>query len=189
LGAGLCDPCPFGTFNNESGKSACSVCPSGRWTVDVGYTSKAGCTICAAGYNRSSSSCVECPLGFASIPNGNCTICPKGRYSNAPGSSCTFCSTGRFAQALGSSYCELCPAGRAPQETNSTICIDCTPGKYDDRSGTICTDCSFEVGVLVLLLLLRLAARNAHRQVQSVIQEQAFHMSSLVTTGISLNLI
>lgn len=66
-------------------------CPQGWATASAGASK---CTICAAGYQVSGSSCVACLMGFSKAASGN-------------GTSCSTCSAGYYTSSNASLVCLL----------------------------------------------------------------------------------
>ncbi len=145
-----CDYCPLGFYQGEEGKAACSVCQGTTTTINVGQS------VCVA----ASAAGVECVAGQYNH-NGECAVCPPGRYSDASGSdtvtACTPCLVGYFlaggADPVATDHdsaqdCEACPAGKFNgPDAGATACHVCRAGKYTaDPAGsmghTSCEPCS-----------------------------------------------
>ena len=113
-GVSTCRICDPGTYNSQLGRTACSNCSVGLYSVNYG----------AIG----SETCVSCPLGQWS-PEGspNCNLCPANSraaagsglrtdcicdagYTGADGSTCVPCAIGTYKDATGSAQCSACPA-------------------------------------------------------------------------------
>jgi hypothetical protein len=74
--------------------------------------------------------CTLCPKGFYSNSgDSNCTLCPKGSYSNSGASNCTLCPKGSYSNT-GAANCTLCSAGTFASKTGSTSCQQCPGGHY-----------------------------------------------------------
>ena len=141
-----CAFCPVNTANpNQFSifQSSCITCPNGA--------------ISAIG----SATCVQCPLGTATLGNVNCTSCAPGTYADNTGSiqcklcpsgtanalfkattitACINCPAGYFS-ATGSAQCTACPIGTYDKELDN-VCWECPSGTYNNLIGqTICTKC------------------------------------------------
>ncbi len=132
----------------QPGASACSLCPPGKGSVNVGATSDV-CTPCAAGtYNPLSgqSWCAyDCPAGYRGTEDGgisqesSCAPCGLGYYSPFSGSlRCSACPAGTYADTPNASYCTDCPVGfygAAPAATSFAQCLPCAAGTYNSVPG------------------------------------------------------
>jgi len=118
----LCTTCPLGSFQNESGRSACDISPPGYFIEDV--VLPGSIALCPAGYS--------CPQSGTILP----TPCAQGQYVSEAGSSaCTLCMTGRYQPELGALSCLDCAAEIKESttayrgSTDSSECI-CPEGMY-----------------------------------------------------------
>jgi alpha-tubulin suppressor-like RCC1 family protein len=147
-----CQPCPAGTFRNDTSQVACTACPRGT-TTDAAWL---GCK-CAPGYYQldlgapaSESNCPPCPEG-ALCAGGGAALKARAGYALAEGSRDRL-----FACPLGAVQCgegNTCRPGYA-----GPLCSGCAPGYY--RSANMgCTDCRSHRrwGWLVFYILCALA--------------------------------
>jgi hypothetical protein len=130
-----CIPCPVGSYKQENGMQACTLCGLGTFSTAVGATHVDLCTPCH------SKGATTTALG-ASHPD-NCT-CSRG-YTGA-GSNCTACGANLLKTTLGSSGCSACRAfstsppasGFAADcrcidgylDLNASCALNCGPGQY-----------------------------------------------------------
>ncbi|XP_052778282.1 proprotein convertase subtilisin/kexin type 5-like [Mya arenaria] len=76
-----CNPCPLGTYQDESGRESCKPCPNGQTTQQTGTYGLAGCTPpnCESGYEWNDGKCTPC--GYGSYRNKNLHIrCQRCAY-------------------------------------------------------------------------------------------------------------
>lgn len=113
-----CTPCWRGSYNFETGRSTCQLCPAG-------YASPEGSLLISA--------CTKCGTGKFSTQGGACTPCQPGTYADITGlGACKPCPPGLHAPAPGSARCSPCPPGTA---SNATQCLPCAPGTFQDAPG------------------------------------------------------
>ena len=107
----ICDP---GTYNSQLGRTACSNCSIGMYSVNYGAIGKETCLTCPLGQwsPEGSPNCNLCPANSrAGASSGflkNCT-CDKG-YSGADGSTCVACAAATYKETTGPGTCIACPA-------------------------------------------------------------------------------
>jgi hypothetical protein len=170
--------CPAGTFSNSSNVLQCTLCPAGTFGSSLSLTTAACSGLCSAGpgafcpagatsaqgvscppgtfsaSGSNSSSCDDCPAGFACPLAGTTTPtpCAAGWYSGPSAVACNTCPAGRFAATPASSACSgpcepaspgyfvcgpaatsansssPCPVGQYSDVSNATVCKPCAPG-------------------------------------------------------------
>lgn len=119
------NPCPPGTFNNQTGRvsdSSCSPCLPKYYCANSGQSQGTGDGLCLSGYycdgGATDSTQHDCPVGSYCLEgSATPTVCPKGTISttlnNKNVSDCSFCQPGK--------YCT--------EETSVTgVANDCDPG-------------------------------------------------------------
>eukprot|EP00698_Gefionella_okellyi_P000116 TRINITY_DN10096_c0_g2_i2.p1 TRINITY_DN10096_c0_g2~~TRINITY_DN10096_c0_g2_i2.p1 ORF type:complete len:1421 (+),score=253.06 TRINITY_DN10096_c0_g2_i2:202-4464(+) len=163
-----CSPCAAGTYGSASGSSACTNCPFNMYSSAIGATSAVTCTACLPGLgtmasgSKSSSACLQCPVGFWYSPTTGCNACKAGTWSstvNATSSTqCIQCAAGTFStagnatspnicvpcspgskSASGATSCGACLAGTTSGSADNQ-CEDCQPGTYGSSAG-VCSQC------------------------------------------------
>eukprot|EP00048_Salpingoeca_helianthica_P013347 m.199678 g.199678 ORF g.199678 m.199678 type:complete len:2328 (-) comp15492_c2_seq9:42-7025(-) len=131
--ATVCGP---GTFQAQSGRSACVACPRGSFSNTTGRSTP--CDTVQPGYypvgqgtNGGSLGQVPCEPGSACF-GGARTMCPPGQYQNAPGqTSCLGCSF--FCSAPGTNPTLVCDS-----ITGVPVCVDdIAPAIYLNGSSAI----------------------------------------------------
>jgi len=139
-------------LENRAGlKDTCTDCDVGYTTsgLSAGADSSAACTLCAAGYGRStvggSSICVKCEKGTISqAGDEQCTLCAAGKYSPATGrAACIDCGAGKSSDVVGAGSgleCEPCSPGQY-SAAGATSCASCALGKYSNSNWAACTLC------------------------------------------------
>ena len=158
-----CTSCEAGFQQNSTGKSVCTVCPSGTASA----SGSAFCLDCGPGtYSQAQSpQCFNCSGGYFSGVNGlsMCDACSPGTYSEIGASTCIDCRPGLFAfgpflgyaatacqDCLSGQFsahnatanCTLCPAGSFGDSDSMSVCDLCVPGYHTPACGyTECTRC------------------------------------------------
>lgn len=94
----MCQPCPAGQYQDQTGQATCKPCPAGQYQDLPGQTS-----------------CKPCNKGSYSAAGAKaCTLCPIGSYASSDGATkCTLCSIGYTTFAKGSTLsndCKKCPS-------------------------------------------------------------------------------
>jgi len=136
LTSNMCEQCPAGFYQSQTGKMGCDYCLSGM-------TSNPGA--------KNASDCFEkCGLGSQLVVGDKCEPCPRGTYRELMNeSSCVICpivngsrSTTYISGARSSKDCKtICPPGKEVSK-DGWKCIDCPTGAYKDtRSMRYCTSC------------------------------------------------
>jgi hypothetical protein len=167
-GSTLCLECQPGSYSSQTSTSACVLCPVGTFSQDVGANSSSTCRPCNQGKvsARGSIACTDCPEGsFAA--NGQCLLCPHGKYTDVQGSTycftcdagtisyslpetgpttCTNCPTGLFNSIPGREYCDACDSGKFSPTSGMSTCLQCSPGtfsllQYENPYIKACTEC------------------------------------------------
>ena len=124
-GSPICTACLPGEVAATEGSTQCSICASGRYSVDLG------------------SSCAPCPRGQSSTQRSSiCTPCEPGTMANIEGStSCEACSSGKFNPTSGASLCQSCDMGTYTSTPGSSSCSKCARGKYSSSGAISCGSC------------------------------------------------
>ena len=123
--AGVCEPCPAGTYHSGDD---CLACPPGTIQDQAGQCE-----------------CEYCPCGTEPATDGSgnteCVPCPENSITNAQGF-CDYCE-GWYQANTDTCECEpaiLCPCGTEPGDEVG-ICNLCTPGSYNAVEGGDCLPC------------------------------------------------
>jgi hypothetical protein len=161
VNTGDCKNCPFGWYNEKTGRSLCLKCPVGTYSDSVGVSYEADCKGCSAGFYGSETArptaagCVACLSGFyndevgssskkncrscaagyyAGLGFPNCVDCPVGTQNELQTQeACTNCVPGFFTNNLGSLKCDFCEGGRYQEDDGSIICDMCERGFYGTK--------------------------------------------------------
>jgi hypothetical protein len=157
--AAACVACAAGTFNDNTGLSACKLCYPDTSSTAMGATSAQSCVECGGGSTSTwgSSECV-CDRGYYSA-NGlaPCTKCPAGSIAPNPSSTvcvacgdgfndwnrwqCDECFAGTYRDSRGSAGCESCPPG-SWSSVAAGACVACAAGTWSSMVGaTSCSQC------------------------------------------------
>ena len=128
--------------------SSCTACEAGQFTVGGASThSLHPCAVCAPGAYEVDGQCTLCPTGrYKSVLGSvSCLLCPAGKSSSTTGGTniavCQACNTGQYASA-GADTCTLCESGRADTDQNaSTPCADCAVGSFAGCGEVECAAC------------------------------------------------
>ena len=146
----VCDNCPIGYLQPDTGKPKCNPVPAGQIVAAGGsaaVTVPLGSKICTStqapcdcekcvpfiackagtiGNEPPTTTCVSCQAGFSSV-NGAiaCIPCAKGKYSAEEGSVCHDCGVGKYQeQSLQpSTTCLDCPAGYVQKKLGESSCV------------------------------------------------------------------
>lgn len=130
----LCHNCAMGTFMTGYASLACTPCPAGQTTRNIGSTSASDCaTICPIGHYFNSSSCVPCNISFYQNQTGqfSCKSCPRGYLTlNTGSTSLTQCSEGCASgnELLPNGTCVACKEGFYRQYGIQQVCLPCPEG-------------------------------------------------------------
>ena len=152
IGDSPCTPCGSGFYNPNNGSTSaglCRPCPDGTWTDGKLINPQAVSCICRPGF-------------FADGDGVTCASCESGRYKTWSGSGpCTLCpvSTYSFSTVAGITACNLCPPNSVTvgigqrsriaclcaegySGWNGGPCFPCEPGEFKDTAGSdSCTPC------------------------------------------------
>jgi len=131
-GSQSCIVCPFGSYQNESGRTSCELSPPGFFIGDVLRPSNIS----------------ECPVGFSCPQQGTLTpiACYPGTFTSTTGmSTCTLCDRGQFQPEAGASGCGACGevivGSTTPDRGASSItdcqCVAGTYRPHDDSLGCV----------------------------------------------------
>jgi len=144
-----CKECPLGYFKNTPEDQDCTVCPP-RFNTET--TGQLNCFMCPPGetcgcpwgqYGPDKDTCTDCPVGFFSKGNAECTACSAHTYQDEEGKGgCKSCPAGRFGDTVGSASCKECAAGTFQKFTASGACDECTRGRYSSTGQIECTNCT-----------------------------------------------
>lgn len=154
-------PCPRGTYQNQTGQTACNICPMGYYsypgkeqctecdrlkTSDEGAGFAEHCVLCSAGKFYSNPICVDCPTGWYSdigdekCCDGSCApghVRIGGVYENICDIDCSGCQIGYFCPDVTLQL--KCDAGMYQDQPNQTECKSCPTGFFQSKWGQ--TDC------------------------------------------------
>ena len=164
-----CRICNPGTWNSQLGRTACSNCSMGLFSVNFGAVSNEtclacplgqwspegspNCNLCAlnsrAGPGSGSLSNCACDAGYTGPNGGQCSACPAGQYKNVTGSSaCIVCAAGTYSidvAATNVTSCIRCQAGAysiATGASSASACVQCAAGTYSNVTGSsACVAC------------------------------------------------
>lgn len=135
----ICIPCLPGTYLNStlSSATACSSCPEGTYSSQLGSTNCTKCTGNTFSNVRQSTECFLCPTNSASNQNGTLCLCQKHFYleTNIFGSTGT-CKQCTFQTCQANASLTACEIGSV---SDVSRCI-CKTGFKGD--GLTCTQCS-----------------------------------------------
>ena len=114
VGMLTCVECNRGTWNSQLGRSACSNCSVGEYSVNYGAIGRETCVACPLGQwsPEGSPNCNVCPANSRAAAGGaslESCVCDAG-YTGADGSPCAACGAGTYKAAAGSAACSTCPA-------------------------------------------------------------------------------
>ncbi|XP_049323141.1 zonadhesin isoform X1 [Astyanax mexicanus] len=164
-GAANQQPCPAGTYSNQSGlteSSECTQCSPGSYCSGTGNTSPSGpCSagfLCFGGASLPSPTGnvtgTQCPPGFYCLTGSfTATPCPKGTFSVQQGlteaAQCRKCSPGFYCSEPGLSSVSgpclpgfFCTEGSSTAAPVSALFGDvCPPGHYCETGSAVPTSC------------------------------------------------
>ena len=139
---GRCTPCPGGSFQAQSGQTACEACTSGRYCTEA----SAAPLPCAGGTHQNASltvmtnadDCVVCPVGtFCSVGSVEPTSCAPGTYNDQRNASrCVECAAGFFQALAGATACFTCSVGGYCQRGATSPQL-CPGGTSSNRTGLV----------------------------------------------------
>ncbi|XP_050541159.1 sushi, von Willebrand factor type A, EGF and pentraxin domain-containing protein 1 [Daktulosphaira vitifoliae] len=132
-----CMPCARGYYQDRDRQGACTRCPNGTYTKELGSKELIDC-IPVCGYGTYS------PTGL--VP---CLECPKNSYTAEPPTSgfkeCQSCPTSMYTYQPAASNKEFCRAKCPPgqySETGLAPCSPCPMNFFQPLSGqTVCIEC------------------------------------------------
>ncbi|RLN86843.1 hypothetical protein BBJ28_00010856, partial [Nothophytophthora sp. Chile5] len=143
-GTYLPNPCPAGTYSNDTGlvrAEDCVFCDEGAYCADVGLVEPTGW--CDAGYFCKRNNTQPTPssgvaaIVLTTVNITNLTLffggqpCPTGAYCPEGSITPTPCPEGSYANVTGSSICLPCPAGYfCPLGCDSYLDYECPTGHY-----------------------------------------------------------
>ncbi|KAL3875681.1 hypothetical protein ACJMK2_033609 [Sinanodonta woodiana] len=166
---GLCEFCPFGTYQQSQGKESCLPCNSSLTTRNIGSMAATDCiSICPKGqyykYNVTTlmGSCQKCPRHFYQDEVGQsfCKPCPFQKVTADEGANSTtqcqasteLCASDDalklYQNVMTHTQCPegwehtnlSCPAGTKGEPDGS--CVKCETGTYQNQTGqTMCKLC------------------------------------------------
>lgn len=149
----VCIPCNNGFYSSNG--LVCLPCttdcgPGAYLTNNCIPTSNPGCVLCPANtanpnrYSVFITSCSTCPNGaISAVGSATCLQCPLGT-ATLGNNNCTNCSVGTYADTLGSISCKLCPSGTFNNIISAislSNCIQCNTGYYSLQGASLCTAC------------------------------------------------
>jgi hypothetical protein len=119
---GAREPCPGGTFQDETKATSCKACQAGGF--------------CPLGAVAS----VDCPSGsFTAATNlssdTQCTGCPVGHYCLRGDEAPRQCAAGTFAPNRSLDQCISCAPGTEQPAENATACVPCARGFFASHPG------------------------------------------------------
>lgn len=142
-----CAECPVGYYKDTPTDVGCSACPSG---FNVEKPGQLNCFMCPPGDScgcpwgqfGTAGNCADCPAGFFSKGNAECTACEARTYQDEFGQgSCKDCPVGTFGDVPALSDCKDCAAGQFQLFTGSGACEECPIGRYSGPGQSECTNC------------------------------------------------
>ena len=143
-----CQDCPFGTHKDIRGDTQCRDCPAGFTTEETGNIDCFICPVgetCGCGWGEFGikGNCQNCPVGYFSTGNKECTACPVTTYQDQEGQgTCRDCPTGLYGDQLSLDTCKDCVAGQFQMTTGNTACDDCPKGRWSTLAVDECTNCT-----------------------------------------------
>lgn len=138
-------------WNGNTGRSACTDCNAGKYSITTGASTSDKCLACPRGSFSSAGSdrCVECDAGkyaggsSAATSDDACSDCSVGKWSSKGAIECTDCDIGKSTDSKGASSpseCEPCPVGTF-MPSGSTACQVCQSGRYNDKANMAVIEC------------------------------------------------
>lgn len=138
-----CTPCPYGTFADGLGQTACTTCTPGTTTppflpncpFEHWYRE-----VCTATDDQI---CVRCDSacgsdGYCSGPDASDCIpsadaCPRATYSATGAKPCTWCPAGSHTEYLAQTSCEPCAPGTYAPGVGYHTCLACLGATFARR--------------------------------------------------------
>ena len=127
--------------------SACTPCPNGTFSTEVGSLSPDTCRGCAPGSfgpSPGTTACSPCALGTYEPAAGMsvCRQCLSGTFqSSSGGIECVGCLPGSFSGGA-FSICSLCAPGTVQHLQGGTACLACNSStEYSSEGDTTCLPC------------------------------------------------
>lgn len=146
-GAGRCDACPVGKYEDQIASVICDNCGPGQIAQGTEQSVCSNCTIGKYQDEYGTTECKTCAAGQSSIttfggPTG-CYSCPEGETTSPSlnALSCYKCAAGKMLSGV---LCVACPSGQFNGVAGMTVCTDCAAGKFapkTDGSFTSCEKC------------------------------------------------
>ena len=143
-----CQDCPFGTHKDTRSNPTCRDCPAGFTTMETGNIDCFVCPVgetcgCPRGQFGTQDSCDDCPVGYFSTGNKECTTCPLTTYQDEKGQgACRDCPAGLYGDQLSLETCKDCPVGEFQMTTGNEACDDCPRGRWSDGGLDMCKNCT-----------------------------------------------
>ena len=144
-----CQACAKGSFKEQLGNQACSLCPSGKISNVINSTSRDDCQSCAPTFfaMNGSTVCSECPENTISMGlrarKTDCK-CLAGYKAPADGQFCSACEPGKFKESTGVGVCAACAGGKYSELQNATDarqCLSCPASKFAPEASSECLPC------------------------------------------------
>ena len=140
-----CGRCSPGTYNSQLGRTACSNCTVGLYSVNYQAEANETCLSCPLGQWSPEGSvyCEVCPANSAALPAMGRIVdcaCDVG-YTGPGGGPCVKCAVGKYKNTTGSWACSMCPAyTSSPLGSVAVGDCFCVAGFYGPN-GAACTAC------------------------------------------------
>jgi hypothetical protein len=113
---GVCDDCPTGFYQNQTGQSFCFGCSLGYTTPNLRSTSFTNCTFCQSSKSwkdqgSNTGYCTQCQGLVAKFGRETfCVECQAGKYADKPNGQCVDSHDGKWINQVNSSNCFDCPS-------------------------------------------------------------------------------
>ena len=117
LHGSICKLCQTGTYKETKGSHECTLCLSGKYSVDLGSVSDT-CQSCPPNSNA--------PAG--SDQHTDCTCNSGATVNNANNTGCSLCVPGKYKINIGDAPCTSCTNGTYSNQTGSNdinTCVSC----------------------------------------------------------------
>jgi hypothetical protein len=127
-----CHSCAIGTYKQNTGEGACSVCTENTYSITSA--------------SDSITDCLACPDTTTSTEGSDMKtscICKPGYYGNS-GTDCAACPTGTYKQKAGDSDCIPCPVDTFQDQTGQMFlssCKVCPDNSKSELGSGLYTDC------------------------------------------------